>query len=428
MSRAEKGYELPTEVNPGVYQCFRVYVPDDPLYLAAFWAAYEYFTTWIAWERDPEKRGRDAAAVWRDGFEAARTEWEVGVRCMDLDVRQSSTDPCKLEKSYGSDEWEVFADLTLCKIPAIGALYPETTGSAEVADLLWWLKELLQEAHDLLVGAAPDPVGSLAYSITADIGIYSWQIAQHIILVFSGYSEAERVVKLGAFDWQKMFDEVFCELKADYNDPDARQSWLDQLSDAIFQWLEGTADWLYELLNDTAAMLVGESKNTYPRAALSTSGGGSGFGFDEPECEGEYFEVDFEFNLDDYDWQPVYYDGKWWAKYHAGGGWGTYSTLGDYKYYARIEYTGVGAFRWDKVQVWLNATNPTGYTILRFPRFYPFDHQFLQAAGGLSTWTFEPGVVSTGLSVACQSQYPSIFNPRLIRRVKIWGFGVNPWG
>ncbi len=64
-----KGYLIPENAQPADNRCLRVFVPDDPLYIAAFLGALTYFGQWTAWERDKEKRGQFAARAWQDANE-----------------------------------------------------------------------------------------------------------------------------------------------------------------------------------------------------------------------------------------------------------------------------------------------------------------------------------------------------------------------
>lgn len=109
-----KGYKLPETIDPEALQCFKVYVPDDTLYLAAFWSAYRFFGTWLAWERDDAHSGAAAAAVWRNAFELARAAYEAGEGCEMFDVRSKPDEPCILQKTIDGETWVDFADLRDC--------------------------------------------------------------------------------------------------------------------------------------------------------------------------------------------------------------------------------------------------------------------------------------------------------------------------
>lgn len=64
-----KGYLIPQNPQPDALRCLRVFIPDDPLYLAALLGALDYFGQWTAWERDENHRGALAAAAWRAAIE-----------------------------------------------------------------------------------------------------------------------------------------------------------------------------------------------------------------------------------------------------------------------------------------------------------------------------------------------------------------------
>jgi hypothetical protein len=113
------GYRLPAEINPPDSICVTVSVPNDLGHVLAFWGALSELGYWWNWERDAQKRGRDAAAVWRERIAQARINTIYG-DCEEgsVQVRQRPGQPCKLDVKYGQ-EWEQFADLRLCP-PAVG--------------------------------------------------------------------------------------------------------------------------------------------------------------------------------------------------------------------------------------------------------------------------------------------------------------------
>lgn len=63
------GYLIPDNPQPDELNCLLVFYPDDPMYLAALLGAITYMGTWAAWERDPDKRARLAAAAWKEANE-----------------------------------------------------------------------------------------------------------------------------------------------------------------------------------------------------------------------------------------------------------------------------------------------------------------------------------------------------------------------
>jgi len=76
-----KGYLIPENAQTAETRCLRVFVPDDPLYIAAFLGAYEYFGQWTAWERDTAHRGAIAASVWKDAIDV--TIDSLSIPCSD---------------------------------------------------------------------------------------------------------------------------------------------------------------------------------------------------------------------------------------------------------------------------------------------------------------------------------------------------------
>lgn len=118
MKNVDPGYPIPDPYDPADYACFRVYVPRDTLYLGAFWTAYEYFTSWIAWARDPFKTGKKVAAIWRSGYDRARQEYLLtkGECQMNITgIRQNPLNPCEVQIEFdGNNQWQTALDLSKC--------------------------------------------------------------------------------------------------------------------------------------------------------------------------------------------------------------------------------------------------------------------------------------------------------------------------
>jgi len=60
------GYLIPENPSPSNNRCVRVYVPNDPLYMAALLGTLTYLGQWTAWERDALHRGSLAADSWKN--------------------------------------------------------------------------------------------------------------------------------------------------------------------------------------------------------------------------------------------------------------------------------------------------------------------------------------------------------------------------
>lgn len=126
-----KGYVWPEPYDPEAFVCLRVYVPAHTIYLAAFWNAYQFFGSPLAWANDEAHTALDVAALWRVAFEMSRTALDNGEGCEVFDVRQKPGEPCILEKSVdGGETWLPWADLTLCP--------PTIALSADGTTIIYW--------------------------------------------------------------------------------------------------------------------------------------------------------------------------------------------------------------------------------------------------------------------------------------------------
>lgn len=114
----ERGYAVPVPAAPYELECFRVYVPKHSLYIGAFWYAYEFFTTWLAWMRDPFHRGKQAAAIWRTAYDKARALYEITKGTCEMNVtgvRQHPNDKCVLQVEFdGNNVWVDVANFKDC--------------------------------------------------------------------------------------------------------------------------------------------------------------------------------------------------------------------------------------------------------------------------------------------------------------------------
>jgi hypothetical protein len=117
MSDGPHGYLLPD--NPDIQElvCIRVFVPKHTLFIGAFWGAYEYFTKWVAWMRDPLKRGKVAARSWLRAYERSRAEYLLtNGECFDMitDIRTNPLDPCVLQVQIDGGAYHDVFDAGCC--------------------------------------------------------------------------------------------------------------------------------------------------------------------------------------------------------------------------------------------------------------------------------------------------------------------------
>lgn len=71
-------YPLPSgELGEDEIVCQLVYLPNRPEYWQALITELHFLATWQAWQRDDDKRGKDAAANWREAFELTIGCWRM---------------------------------------------------------------------------------------------------------------------------------------------------------------------------------------------------------------------------------------------------------------------------------------------------------------------------------------------------------------
>lgn len=80
------GFPLPDVINPEETFCVTIEVPADRWHIAAFWGALQELTYWFNWQRDDDKKGTQAAQVWRDKIATAYEKYKEGgcVDCLDI--------------------------------------------------------------------------------------------------------------------------------------------------------------------------------------------------------------------------------------------------------------------------------------------------------------------------------------------------------
>jgi hypothetical protein len=181
------GYPLPDgELGEDEIVCQLIYLPDRPEYWQALLAAVHYFATWKAWERDDDKRGKDAAANWRDAFELTIGCWRM--TCLEeltetvtdiLELLQGRKDCCDDNITYlPVDDIETDID------PGVGDP-PEVYGETEIADWDEWAEHVCYNAHAYVdyLAHAGDSLWEAAKASSIVIGLVAAFLA---LLAFSG--------------------------------------------------------------------------------------------------------------------------------------------------------------------------------------------------------------------------------------------------
>lgn len=152
------GYPLPSgELGEDEIVCQLIYLPNRDEYWQAFFSAYHYMTNWLAWERDAEKRGKDAAANWREAFELTMECWRM--TCLDeitermdimIDLLGNQPGCC------GTTTIGPIITVITTLVPGVGD-DPTEWGETEVADWDEWSEYVCYHAHvyvDSLINSA----------------------------------------------------------------------------------------------------------------------------------------------------------------------------------------------------------------------------------------------------------------------------------
>lgn len=183
----QPGYPLPDgELGEDDIVCQLVYLPDRPEYWQALLGAISYMATWKAWERDADKRGKDAAANWREAFELTMECWRMA--CLE-DLKQDVADILVLlanRKDCCDDNltYNIQDDISTEIDPGVGDP-PDFYGETAVTDWDDWLEHVCYNAHiyvDNLINMASQMEGAVAQS-SIYIGLIAAALA---VLSFSG--------------------------------------------------------------------------------------------------------------------------------------------------------------------------------------------------------------------------------------------------
>ncbi len=183
----QPGYPLPSgELGEDEIVCQLIFLPDRSEYWQALLGAISYMATWRAWERDSDKRGKDAAANWREAFELTMGCWRM--TCLEdlantvtdiLELLQTRKDCCDDNITYLPTE-PIETDIA----PEQGDP-PDFYGETAVADWDEWLEHVCYNAHEYVDYLAH--AGDQLYTATQSSSIFIGLIAALLsLLAFSG--------------------------------------------------------------------------------------------------------------------------------------------------------------------------------------------------------------------------------------------------
>lgn len=289
------GYLLPPgEAYTNEYECCLVVIPAKDEYRRAFFGALDYLSTWIAWERDTEKRGVDAALSWLEANEITREFWEMGF-CGDMLAVLISID-AKLGNLSCCDGSTTVGDVVTVVTVIDPGEGPDPTvwGETSVADWDEWLEYVCYHAHkfvDQLVSTA----GTL--DLIAETGAWTVEFFANILRVLRfltlvypvSYAAALEIYESfqNAGDMSDTFDDVAADFEAARNDIVCAFINGTSVSDAVEDALGNPTLWslLYQFNNyDSLQALVyeGTVDETVYLAPVKR---------DDCECEvsGEYY-------------------------------------------------------------------------------------------------------------------------------------------
>lgn len=100
----KRGYLLPDEPETAVIRCVRVYVPDRPEYRRALLGSLDYLGKWLAWDRDSERGGLAAAALWKQANILTLRYWQRS-DCVDHGQEDEELCNCCCGGGHGGPSW-----------------------------------------------------------------------------------------------------------------------------------------------------------------------------------------------------------------------------------------------------------------------------------------------------------------------------------
>lgn len=123
-------WELPDNVNPPDTVCVQFQVPNDPLYIAAFWGAITELGNWFNWQHDSARTAARAAMRMRKMYLAAQLlncppapsgKGTGGYYRRGNMFQQPTDNPCLLQAQCPDGTWDTIYDGALCFVnPAPG--------------------------------------------------------------------------------------------------------------------------------------------------------------------------------------------------------------------------------------------------------------------------------------------------------------------
>lgn len=162
--KRNKGFLIPSIINPPQRKCVQVWIPDEPTHIANFWGVLNFLTLWTEYERTGDTRGIETADVWKGVYLTAREYFEVGECQLPIELRNNNgTIEWRADPLAG---WISLGDACPCPSPYAEPSYNpdsptfEARSCAIAVGLITWIMDKLGDSLDL-IEASTDTVGAM---------------------------------------------------------------------------------------------------------------------------------------------------------------------------------------------------------------------------------------------------------------------------
>lgn len=321
----DPGYLLPEVIEPENC-CICIPIPNDFNHKMAFLGQLDELGYWWNWERDPDKKGREAAAVWRKIVECIREEMDMsGCGCGDDKPTNTRINPETglYEVSYdGGITWEPdpgsdprSSGTTFPPVPVA----PGDDGKCQAANsVVGWSQAIQAEELQGLENnqTVAEFITALIAALAA-VGIFFAFVPSAIaallafvVNTFARLIPADFESQFTESTWDSLLCIIYCNISEDGSFTEAQ--WQTVKTKCIEDIGGYAGYWLHDHIN-----LIGTVGLT--NAARSSYAGTRDC--DACECS-ETWCYEFNFTADDGDWDVI--NGAWsgagWSGTSAGSG------------------------------------------------------------------------------------------------------------
>lgn len=323
----QRGYLLPETINPPqVSIC--ICIPCDKNHALAFLGQLNDLGYWWTWERDDEKRGKDAARVWRDIYDDVNRQlnqcgvFDMSCGCDDKPTRQRINDDGLLEVSYDDGvTWQVdTTDDPRFSNPILPPPDGAPDACARANSIVTAIRELQQNEYEALL-AGTNLAQTIYNLLAAFIGIVIVVpvaiIPAIIALLISAAVNFILDMIPEDFDnafteetWQDLLCILYCEMSTDGSF--SQTQWMT-VKNRVVSEIGGYAGitWLHDVIN-----LMG--------AVGLTNAARLGYGgtrdCSECDCTNTWC-YEFDFVLNDGGWETFASSGVHFGTWDSGTGW-----------------------------------------------------------------------------------------------------------